>query len=130
MSRPYTHKNMAEVEDAAAKFGFEESQETRFPSDDLETEQTGFSHHRFKPAKRQAFAHRHDHAEEVYFVVSGSGRVKLDDEIVELRHHDAIRVSAGVIRCFEAGEDGLEVLAFGARRTDDRGEVLHGWWAD
>jgi mannose-6-phosphate isomerase-like protein (cupin superfamily) len=130
MSRPYTHKNIAEVEDAAAKFGFAESHETRFANDDLETEQTGFSHHRIKPAKRQGFAHRHDHAEEVYFVVAGSGCVKLDDEIVELRQHDAIRVSAGVIRCFEAGGDGLEVLAFGPRRTDDRGEILHGWWTD
>jgi len=43
---------------------------------------------------------------------------------------DAIRVSPGVVRAFEAGEDGLEILAFGPRRTDDRGELLHGWWND
>jgi mannose-6-phosphate isomerase-like protein (cupin superfamily) len=130
MSRPYTHKNIGEVEDAAAKFGYGETHETRFASDDLETEQAGFSVHRIKPGKRQPFAHRHDDVEEVYVVLSGAGRVKLDEEIVEVREHDAVRVSPGVVRCFEAGGDGLEVLAFSPRRTDDRGEILHGWWDD
>jgi mannose-6-phosphate isomerase-like protein (cupin superfamily) len=130
VSRRYTHKNMVEVEDAAAKFGYGELQEARFASDDFDTEQTGFSYHRFKPGKRQGFAHRHDDAEEVYYVVAGSGRMKLDDDIVELHECDAVRVAPGVIRAFEAGEDGLEVLAFGPRRTDDRGEILHGWWQD
>lgn len=127
---PYTHKNLGAVEDAAAKFGFDETHESRFASEDLQTEQTGVSHHRLKPGKRQPFGHRHDEAEDVYVVIAGSGRVKLDDKVVELRPLDAVRVSAGVTRAFEAGDEGLEFLAFGPRRPDDRGEIIQGWWID
>ena len=130
MSAPYTHLNLAEVEDSAVKFGFGDAHESRFANEDLETEQTGLSHHRVKPGKRQPFAHRHDDVEEVYVVLSGSGRVKLDDDIVELKRLDAVRVSPGVARAFEGGEDGLELLAFSPRRTDDRGEILQDWWTD
>ena len=90
----YTHKRIGDVEDAAAKFGSGDRQETRFANDDLETEQTGLSHHRLKPGSAKGFGHRHDEAEEVYFVVSGSGRVKLDEKIAELAERDLIRVSA------------------------------------
>ena len=124
----YTHRNIADVADAAAAFGFAETQESRFASDTFETEQTGFSHHLFKPGKRQGFGHRHDDAEEIYFVVSGSGRMKLDDEIVELKPRDVVRVGPTVMRAFEAGDEGLEVLAFGPRRQDDRGELVENWW--
>ena len=130
MSKPYTHLSIATVEDSAAKFGFSETQETRFANDDLETEQTGFSHHRIKPGRRQAFGHRHDDVEELYFVVSGAGRVKLDDDVVDLVEGDAIRVSAGVTRSFEGGDPGLEFIACSPRRADDRGEVIPGWWSD
>ncbi len=130
MADPYTVKSLTEVEDSAAKFGFGESQESRFANTDLETEQTGLSHHRVRPGKRQAFAHRHDEVEEIYVVIAGSGRVKLDDDILDVKPLDAVRVSAGVTRAFEAGADGLELLAFSARRTDDRGEIIQGWWSD
>jgi len=56
--------------------------------------------------------------------------VKLDDEILEIEVNDAVRVSAGVIRAFEAGDDGLGILAFGPRRAEDRGEIIQNWWAD
>jgi mannose-6-phosphate isomerase-like protein (cupin superfamily) len=127
---PYTHKQLADVKDVAPEFGFAETNESRFPNDDLQTAQTGLSYHRIKPGKRQPFGHRHDEAEDVYVVVAGSGRVKLDDDVVELKPLDAVRVSAGVTRAFEAGDNGLEFLAFGPRRPDDRGEVIQGWWAD
>jgi mannose-6-phosphate isomerase-like protein (cupin superfamily) len=127
---PYTHLHLADVKDVAPDFGFAETNESRFPNDDLQTEQTGLSYHRIKPGKRQPFGHTHDEAEDVYVVVAGSGRVKLDDDIVELKPLDAVRVSAGVTRAFEAGDDGLEFLAFGPRRADDRGEIIQGWWAD
>ena len=130
MPDPYTHKNVTEVADAARDFGLSDSQESRFASDDFGAVQTGFSHHRFKSGRRQPFGHRHDDVEEVYFVVSGSGRIKLDDDVVELRPRDAVRVAPGVTRAFEADADGLEVLAFGPRRTDDRGELIKGWWTD
>ena len=128
MAAGYTHRNLTEVEDSAPKFGFGETQEARFASGDMETEQTGLSYHRVKPGKRQAFAHTHNEAEEVYVVVSGSGRVNLDGEVVELAELDAVRVAPGVIRAFEADEEGLHLLAFGPRRTDDRGEMFQDWW--
>lgn len=130
MPQSYTHKNVSEVDDAAAQFGLGDAQESRFASKDFDTEQTGFSHHRFKPGQRQGFGHRHDQAEEVYFVVAGSGRMKLDDDVCELSERDAVRVAPGVTRAFEAGDDGLEVLAFGPLRSDDRGELVQGWWSN
>ncbi len=128
MSRPYTHKNIADVADAAATFGFADTQESRFASRDFDAEQTGFSHHTFKPGRTQAFGHRHREAEEVYFVVSGSGRMKLDEDFVDLQPRDVVRVGPTVTRAFEAGEDGLEVLAFGPLNAGDRGEIIAGWW--
>jgi hypothetical protein len=62
-------------------------------------------------------------------VLSGSGRLKLDDDILELARLDAVRVSPAVTRAFEAGPDGLEVLAFGPHHEGD-GELIPGWWSD
>jgi mannose-6-phosphate isomerase-like protein (cupin superfamily) len=124
---PYTLKKLTDIEDAAPDSGFGDVQEARFAKDALQTERTGFSYHRLKPDRRQPFAHRHDQAEEVYVVLAGDGRVKLDDEIVELHALDAIRVAPRVTRAFEAGPSGLELLVFGPR-CDGDGEVLMGWW--
>jgi quercetin dioxygenase-like cupin family protein len=68
--------------------------------------------------------------EEIYVVLSGSGRMKLDDEVIELERLDAIRVAPGVMRGFEADDGGLEILAFSPRREDDRGEIVPNWWTD
>lgn len=72
---------------------------------------------------------RHQVAEEVYVVLSGGGRIRLDDRILELAPRDAVRVPAAAVRGFEAGPDGLELLAVGARHEGD-GEIVEGWWAD
>ena len=129
MASTYTHKKLTDVQDSAPKFGFEDLQEARFATEDLEAEDTGVSHMRVKPGKRQGFAHKHDDAEEVYVVVAGSGRVKLDDDILELTEMDAIRVSPGVTRQFEGGPEGIALIAFGPRHDKD-GEIFPGWWAD
>ena len=63
-------------------------------------------------------------------MLAGSGRMKLDDEVIELARLDAIRVSPGVMRAFEADDDGLEILVFSPRREDDRGEIVPGWWSE
>lgn len=129
-SNPYTLTKLTDVEDSAVKFGFSEVQEARFANGDLETEQTGLSLYCLKAGKRQPFGHKHDEAEEVYVVLAGSGRIKLDDQIVDLAPLDAIRVAPGVTRAFEAGPDGdLELLAVGARHEGD-GELIQGWWND
>jgi quinol monooxygenase YgiN/mannose-6-phosphate isomerase-like protein (cupin superfamily) len=125
----FTVRNLAEAEDQAAKYGYGEMGEARFVSDDLDAERTGVSHQVLRPGKRQMFAHRHHSAEEVYVVLSGSGRVRIEDEIVDLRPLDAIRVGPEQTRAFEAGPDGLELLAFGARARGDA-EVVPDWWTD
>jgi mannose-6-phosphate isomerase-like protein (cupin superfamily) len=77
-----------------------------------------------KPNQHGA-AHKHEAAEEIYIVLDGSGRMMLDDEIVELKAHDAVRVAPQVARAFEAGDDGLDIIALGAHHEGD-GEVLPG----
>ncbi|MGC1165050.1 MAG: hypothetical protein WA862_02985 [Solirubrobacterales bacterium] len=129
MHTPFTHKKLTDVKDSAPEFGMAEVQEARFARKDLEAERTGLGHYRLKPGKRTPFGHKHDDAEEVYVVIGGSGRMKLDDEIIEVSRLDAIRVSPEVIRAFEAGDDGIEVLAVGPRHDGD-GEVIPGWWSE
>ena len=80
----YTIKNLHEVEDQAPKFGFDQVQEARFPYRDLEAEATGMAFHRVNPGQRQGFAHRHKEAEEIYVILAGSGRIKLDDDVREM----------------------------------------------
>jgi mannose-6-phosphate isomerase-like protein (cupin superfamily) len=127
MSSPYTITPITDVEDSAPGFGLGDVQEARFATQALDAERTGVSHLRLRPGRRQPFGHRHDSAEEVYFVLAGSGRVRLDDDIVEINTRDAIRVAPGVTRAFESGPEGLELIAFGARHEGD-GELVHGWW--
>lgn len=129
MADNHTRIKLNQVKDSAPQFGFGNDQEARFAKDDLDAEQTGVSHHRLKPGKRQPFGHRHEQAEEVYVVLGGSGRMKLDDEIIEVERLDAIRVGPDVVRAFEAGPGGIEVLAVGARHDGD-GEIIPGWWSD
>ena len=123
----YAKKNLRDVEDMAVKHGLSASQEARFPRADLGAEQTGVNYLIIKPGQREAFAHRHRDAEEIYVVLAGSGRVKLDDELVDLTPLDAVRVSPGLTRSFEAGRDGLEVLVFGPHVEGD-GEMVSDFW--
>ncbi len=123
----WTIENLDSVEDSAVGFGVGDSQEARFAREALGAEATGLSLHRIKPGKRQGFGHVHVDAEEVYVVLSGSGRVKLDEEIRPLARLDAVRVAPAVKRAFEGGPDGLEVLAVGPFTPGD-GEMLPDFW--
>lgn len=120
----YTIKNLREVEDSAAGFGLSESQEARFPRRALDSETIGLALQTIKPGKRQAFAHRHEEAEEIYVVLSGRGLMKLDEDVREIGPMDAVRVAPGVLRAFEASEEGLELLVFGPRHEGD-GETVN-----
>jgi uncharacterized cupin superfamily protein len=95
----------------------------------LGADQTGVNFLIVTPGQREAFAHRHRTAEEIYVVLAGTGCVKLDDELVELAPLDAVRVSPGVARSFQAGPDGLEVLIFGPH-VEANGEMVHDFWGD
>jgi mannose-6-phosphate isomerase-like protein (cupin superfamily)/quinol monooxygenase YgiN len=123
----YTIRNLRDSEDMAAKYGYGETGEARFPSDDLDAEHTGVSLQMLRPGKRQQFAHHHHRAEEIYLVLSGSGRVKIEDEIIDVAARDAIRIAPDLTRAFEAGPEGLELLAFGPRWRGDA-QVVRDWW--
>ena len=129
MADPFTHRQLGDVKDSAAEFGMGEAMEARFARQDLDAEQTGVSYHRIKPGQRQPIGHRHDETEEIYVVIRGSGRIKLDDEIIEIEELDAIRISPEVVRALEGGEEGIDFLAFGSHKEGD-GEVIPGWWSD
>jgi mannose-6-phosphate isomerase-like protein (cupin superfamily) len=129
MSTAYGKTNIDDAEDLAAKFGMGELGEARYVREDVGAERIGISHYRMNPSKRTGFGHRHREAEEMYVVLSGSGRVKVDDEIVELRARDVVRVAPSSVREFEAGSDGMELLATGTHVEGD-GEMLEGWWTD
>jgi uncharacterized cupin superfamily protein len=125
----YSKKNLRAVQDMAVEHGLSETQEARFARADLGAEQTGMNYLIVKPGQREAFAHRHRTAEEIYVVLAGSGAVKLDDELVQLAPLDAVRVSPGVARAFEAGPQGLEVLVFGPHVEAD-GEIVQDFWGE
>lgn len=131
----HTTVNLEQVEDSAPKFGMPAELQARFATEQLGMEHGGVGFERMAPNFRVPFGHRHQRQEEVYVVVGGGGRIKLDDEIVELSRWDAVRVAPRVTRCLEAGPDGLEVVVFGAPHTGDEpgqqdGELEPGWWAD
>ncbi len=122
----YTIVNLADVEDSATAHGLDFGS-ARFPREAVGAERTGFAHLALLPDREQPFGHRHENAEEVYFVISGSGQIKLDDGVHELRTHDIVRLAPAVTRSLRAGPDGLEVLAFGARHAGD-GDMVAGYW--
>lgn len=124
-----THRNLLDSEDQAPAFGLGAMGESRFPREDFGLEHLGFGHFRMKPGARQPFGHRHAEAEELYLVLAGSGRVRVDEQTVELAPRDAIRVGPEVTRAFQAGPEGLELLAVGPRHPGD-GELFQGWWED
>jgi mannose-6-phosphate isomerase-like protein (cupin superfamily) len=129
MSTGYGQINIEEVDDLAAKFGMGEVGEARYVREDVGAEGVGLTWYRMNPGRRMGFGHRHETVEELYVVLAGSGRVKLGDEILALRRGDVVRVAPATVREFEAGADGMELLATGTHAPGD-GELLHGWWTE
>ena len=128
----YTKLNLRDdVENSAEKFGMGDILEAHFARDDLQATQFGLSLQRLKPNMRLPFGHHHEQQEEVYVVVGGSGRLKLDDDVLELKRWDAVRIAPATMRAVEGGEDGIEILAIGAPSTGKMdAEMVQGWWSD
>jgi uncharacterized cupin superfamily protein len=117
----YTLLNLkTDVEDSGERFGYAPHMQARFARKPLGLEQSGISLFKLAPGFRVPFGHRHSEQEEVYVVLSGSARVKLDDELLDLSPMDAVRIPTSAKRGFEAGPDGVELLAFGAPDTDNK----------
>ena len=127
----YTITNLKEVEDLAPKFGMSPAVEARFARTALECERSGLSYFKLAPGQRVPFGHRHTEQEETYVVVSGSGRIKIDDDVRDLSRWDVVRVVPTATRALEAGPDGIEYVAFGAGPTsENEAEMVPGWWTD
>lgn len=89
----------------------------------------GVSRFRYEPDFQSPVGHRHKTQEEAYVVVSGSGRMRLDDEVIELKQWDVVRVAPTVTRAFAAGPDGLELICVGGERPPEGdGEMVSDWW--
>ena len=127
----YTTANVRkDVDNQAPKFGMPEEMEARFARTPLGGRTLGLSLFTLAPNFRIPFGHKHEHQEEVYVIVRGSARVKVDDEIVELGTWDAIRFDENTMRNMEAGPDGVEYLAFGAGDDASEVEMAPEWWKD
>ena len=126
----YTKKNLREVENQAPNFGMPEEMEARFARGSIEGKTLGLSLMTLAPGFRIPFGHKHPGQEEVYVVVRGSARIKVEDEVVELGEWDAIRLGKDTMRDVEAGPDGVEYLAFGAGDDPQDAEMVQGWWGD
>jgi mannose-6-phosphate isomerase-like protein (cupin superfamily) len=126
----YTVLNLtSDVEDMGERFGYAPNMEARFARKPLKLEKSGISHFKLAPNFRVPFGHRHTEQEEVYLLLGGGARVKLDDEIIVLKPMDAVRIPVSVMRGLEAGPEGAEVLAFGAPDTDNEDiEMDQGFW--
>jgi mannose-6-phosphate isomerase-like protein (cupin superfamily) len=127
----YTVTNLKEIENSAERFGLAPDVEARFARGALGTTSSGLSYQRYAAGIRAPFAHKHAKQEEVYVILSGSAQLKVDDDIVELKEWDAIRIPPGVTRQWQSGPDGFELLAIGApvsKETD--AEMIADWWTD
>jgi mannose-6-phosphate isomerase-like protein (cupin superfamily) len=132
---PFTRRNIkADLEDIGSVFDGAPDLEFRAATKPLGLERSGLTHQRIPPGYRFPYGHTHRTQEEVYVVVGGSGRMKLDDEIIELEAWDAVRVPPGTWRGYEAGPQGLELLVIGAPSLGDTPredvEGRRDWWTD
>jgi quercetin dioxygenase-like cupin family protein len=125
---PYKHLTITDKTDQAPGYGID-SLECRPIRDDLGAEQIGLTHYRMKPGRRVGFGHNHDAVEEMYVVTAGAGRFKVDDDLVDVTAGDVLYCSPEVMREWEAGSDGMDVIAFGAH-VDGDGDMSPGWWTD
>jgi len=124
----FTKLNLKDdVENASERFGLAPQMEARFARRAMGIEGGGFSYQKLAPDFRSPIAHRHQTQEEVYVVVSGGGRIKIEDDVHDLKQWDAVRLPAQTPRAFEAGPDGLELLAIGFGAGGDA-EQLKGFW--
>jgi uncharacterized cupin superfamily protein len=124
----YTIVNLKEIDDSAGDNAA--NLEAHFGRKHLDSEHLGVSHFRYNPGFRPLTGHAHRAQEEIYVVINGSGRIKLNDEVVELKQWDTVRVAPATFRALEGGPHGLEFIAIGADRPEggDGLRTPEGWW--
>jgi quercetin dioxygenase-like cupin family protein len=124
----YAIKNLMDVEPSNGGPG--EQIDVRFTRRHLDSAELGVSYFRYGPGFR-TIGHRHEVQEEAYVVVGGSGRIKLGDELKELRRWDVVRVAPQTARGFEGGPEGLELIAIGGSKPEGGDGVrVDDFWDD
>jgi mannose-6-phosphate isomerase-like protein (cupin superfamily) len=128
----YTHLNLKDdVDDQAPNFGLAPNLEFRMARVPLEMENAGVSYLRIGPGFRMPFGHKHKQQEEVYVLVNGSAKIKIEDDVHELKQWDAVRLHRDTMRGFEGGPEGAEFIAIGAPNTGPGdADMTQDWWSD
>ena len=125
----YTKINLADVKDSAPDFGMSEMGEARFARRQIGADKIGLTLYKMNIGRRVGFGHTHAEVEEAYLVLSGSGRFRVEDDVFDVGERDLVYVPPGAMREWEAGEGGLELVAFGGHAENDA-EMRPGWWTD
>jgi uncharacterized cupin superfamily protein len=126
---PFTIVNFKELEDLGGEYA--PALEARFARRHIGSEHLGVTYLRFAPGYRFPLGHSHREQEEVYVVIAGSGWIRVDDELQPLARWDVVRVAPEAIRGFEAGPEGLELIAAGSDRPEGGdGVMVYDWWAE
>jgi mannose-6-phosphate isomerase-like protein (cupin superfamily) len=117
----YSKANLLEIESSSK----DEKTEAHFARKYLDSRDLGVSLFRYAANYRAEMSHSHKFQEEAYVVVKGSGQILLNDEVIDLKVWDVIRVAPKVIRAFEAGAEGLDIIAVGGPKPEDGDGVKH-----
>ncbi|HEY2319869.1 MAG TPA: cupin domain-containing protein [Solirubrobacteraceae bacterium] len=126
----YKKLNFSDIKDLAPDYGMGDICEARFARAALGAERIGVTNYRMKPGRRVGFGHSHPESEETYVVLSGSGRFRVKDEILDVGPRDVVYCPADTMREWEAGPDGMELLAFGAHSEGENTEMSRDFWTD
>jgi mannose-6-phosphate isomerase-like protein (cupin superfamily) len=128
----YSVQNLNEVQNQGENFGINpDEMQLRMAKDPLECQNAGVTLLRLGPGYRAPFGHKHKTQEEIYILVKGDARMKIEDEVVELQPMTAVRVDPGTMRGYEAGSEGADLIVIGAPRTGPGdGDMEPGWWSD
>ncbi len=130
MTTQHATTNLDTAENVAPKHGMGDIGEARFVRKDLGAKRIGLAEYRMNPDQRIGFGHSHGESEEMYVVLAGSGRFKLEDEIIDVASKDVVYCPPSVMRQWESGPDGMHLLAFGAHTEGESSELKQGWWSD
>jgi quercetin dioxygenase-like cupin family protein len=119
MTDSFRKINFEEIEDIAGEWGIAEAGEARYIHHQVGAQRIGLTRYRLSADRRLGYGHSHREAEEMYVVLEGAGRAKVDDSVIDLANGDILRVAPECVREFEAGPDGMVLLATGIAAGDD-----------
>lgn len=120
----YTVVNLHELENMSVKFGHDKDMEARFATKPLQLKASGLGMQKVLPGRTIPFKHKHAEQEEVFIIVAGEGAILIDDESVELKTWDAVRVPPEAVRTVRAGPRGLDMIIVGAPYNGDNDSIF------